>query len=63
MFWPAYVITLKLPKPSGNYIFYKIEHKNTVLSSCVFTHCASLPTYKPIISPYGINQLVFVMEM
>jgi hypothetical protein len=45
VFWPAYIITLNLPKPSGNYIFHKLEHSKTLCCpSSVFMHCVSFPT-------------------
>jgi len=45
MFWPAYIITLNLPKPSGNYIFHKLEHSKTqCYPPSVFMYCVSLPT-------------------
>jgi hypothetical protein len=45
MFWPAYIIPLNLPKPSGNYIFHKLEHSKTLCCPpIVFMHCVSIPT-------------------
>jgi hypothetical protein len=45
MFWPAYIITLNLPKHSGNYIVHKLEHSKTLCCTpSVFMHCVSIPT-------------------